>query len=68
MTTVWLAPHTPKSCAPMRPALSEIEVVGMLKELQLSLEENSPHRLRQLMARCVDGYALVAPQSAAAPH
>ena len=48
--------------------LSELEVVGMLKELQLSLEENSPHRLRQLMARCVDGYALVAPQSTAAPQ
>ena len=60
-------PH-PKILRAEEAALSEIEVVGMLKELQLSLEENSPHRLRQLMARCVDGYALVAPQSVAATH
>ena len=60
-------PH-PKILRAEEATLSEIEVVGMLKELQLSLEENSPHRLRKLMARCVDGYPLVAPQSAAAPH
>jgi FlaA1/EpsC-like NDP-sugar epimerase len=60
-------PH-PKILRAQEATLSEIEVVGMLKELQLCLEENSPHRLRKLMARCVDGYPLVAPQSAAAPH
>ena len=60
-------PH-PKILRAQEATLSELEVVGMLKELQLCLEENSPHRLRKLMARCVDGYPLVAPQSAAAPH
>ena len=60
-------PH-PKILRAKEATLSEIEVVGMLKELQLCLEENSPHRLRKLMARCVDGYPLIAPQSAAAPH
>ena len=60
-------PH-PKILRAEEATLSEIEVVGMLKELQLSLEENSPHRLRKLMARCVDGYPLIAPQNAATPH
>ena len=60
-------PH-PKILRAEEATLSEVEVAGMLKELQLSLEENSPHRLRQLMARCVNGYPLVVPQSAAAPH
>ena len=58
-------PH-PKILRAEEAALSELEVVGMLKELQLCLEENNPHRLRKLMTRCVDGYPLVAPQSAAA--
>jgi FlaA1/EpsC-like NDP-sugar epimerase len=60
-------PH-PKILRAEEAMLSELEVVGMLKELQLCLKENSPHRLRKLMAQCVDGYAPVAPQSAAAPH
>jgi FlaA1/EpsC-like NDP-sugar epimerase len=60
-------PH-PKILRAEEATLSKIEVVGMLKELQLCMEENSPHRLRKLMARCVDGYPAIAPQSAAAPH
>ena len=57
-------PH-PKIMRAKEATLSEIEVADMLAELQLSLEENSTHRLRKLMARWVDGYPLVAPQSAA---
>ncbi|MDB4210970.1 polysaccharide biosynthesis protein [Ascidiaceihabitans sp.] len=60
-------PH-PKILRAQEATLSELEVVGMLKELQLSLEENSPHRLHKLMARYVDGYPLVALPSATAPH
>jgi FlaA1/EpsC-like NDP-sugar epimerase len=60
-------PH-PKILRAEEATLSEIEVAKMLKELQLCLEENNPHRLRHLLARCVFGYPIVAPKSAAAPH
>ena len=62
-----VTPH-PKILRAQEATLSELEVAGMLRELKLCLEENSPHRLRTLMAHCVDGYPLVAPQSAAVPH
>ena len=53
-------PH-PKILRAEEAMLCEIEVAGMLKELQLCLKEHNPHRLRELMVKCVDGYALIAP-------
>jgi FlaA1/EpsC-like NDP-sugar epimerase len=58
-------PH-PKILRAEEATLSELEVAEMLKELRSSLEENCPHGLHKLMARCVDGYPLNALQSAAA--
>ena len=53
MTTVWLAPPHPKIVRAEEAMLFKLEMVGMLKKLQLCLEQNSPHRLRKLTAQCV---------------
>ena len=57
----------PKILRAQEAMLSQLEVAGMLKELQLSLTEGNPLRLRKLMAQCVDGYVLVSPQAPPLP-
>lgn len=57
----------PKILRAQEAMLSQLEVAGMLKELQLSLTEGNPLRLRKLMAQRVDGYVLVAPQAPPLP-